>query len=172
MRLASPVLRSSANLTGLRLNGTEVPEAGLSAAIAGHFGVPIVMISGDDVAVAETQALLGPVEGAVVKRAIGFHSAATMTPQAARALRDKALDEGRTRARDGVRRHAELRPYRVQTPVQLEVVFKSYRAPEILSYLPIVERPTSHSIRFTGADMPTVSRFLQFISHYEPGMAP
>lgn len=156
---------SSANLTGVRLNGTEVPEAGISAAIAGHFGVPIVMISGDDVAVAEAQALLGPIEGAVVKRAIGFHSAATKTPEAARALI-------RERAREGVRRRAELRPYRLERPIRLEVAFKSYQVPELLAYLPMVERPTSHSIRFTGPDMPTVSRFLQFIGHYEPGIAP
>lgn len=156
---------SSANLTGLRLNGAEVPEAGLSAAIAGHFGVPVVMISGDDMAVAEAQALLGPLEGAVVKRALGFHSAATMTPQASRALI-------RQRAREAVRRHAELRPYRVARPVQLEVAFKNYRAAEVLSFLPNVERPTSHTIRFAGADIAVISRFLQFISHYEPGIVP
>lgn len=156
---------SSANLTGVRLNGVEVPEAGISAAIAGHFGVPVVMISGDDVVVEEARALLGPIEGAVVKRAIGFHSAATTTPQAARAIIRDA-------ARTAVRRHAELRPYRLQSPVRLEVAFKSYRAPELLSYLPMVERPTSHSIRFSAPDMPAISRFLQFISHYEPGITP
>ena len=44
-----------------------VPEAGLNAAIAGHFGVPVVMISGDDAAVDGGAELLGPIEGAVVK---------------------------------------------------------------------------------------------------------
>jgi len=47
---------SSAHLADLRLNGVSVPEAGLNAAIAGHFRVPVAMITGDDAAVKETQA--------------------------------------------------------------------------------------------------------------------
>jgi D-amino peptidase len=156
---------SSARLTGVRLNGTEVPEAGISAAVAGHFGVPVVLISGDDVAVEEARRLLGDVEGAVVKRAIGFHSAASMTPQAARALI-------RERARVALQRRAEFRPYVLPTPIQLDLSFKHYRAAELLAYLPIVERTTSHSIRFVGPDMPAITRFLEFTGNYEPGITP
>ncbi len=58
---------SSARLADVRLKGISVSEAGLNAAIAGHFNVPVIMISGDDAVVKETQALLGDVEGAVVK---------------------------------------------------------------------------------------------------------
>ncbi len=67
---------SSANYAGVALNGVPVPEGGINAAIAGHFGVPVVMVSGDDAAVEEMRRLIGNVEGAVVKRALGFHSAA------------------------------------------------------------------------------------------------
>ncbi len=55
---------SSAHLADLKLNGVSMPEAGLNAAIAGHFGVPVAMISGDDAIVKEAQALLGPIVGA------------------------------------------------------------------------------------------------------------
>ena len=50
---------SSANLTAVRLNGVAMSEASLNAAIAGHFGVPVIMISGDDAIVAEARNLLG-----------------------------------------------------------------------------------------------------------------
>ena len=63
---------SSARLTSIELNGRPMAEAGINAAIAGHFAVPVVMVSGDDAAVEETRALLGDVEGAIVKRAISF----------------------------------------------------------------------------------------------------
>lgn len=46
---------SSANLARVALNGVAVPEAVLNAAIAGHFGVPVAMISGDDAIVAEAR---------------------------------------------------------------------------------------------------------------------
>ena len=127
----------------MALNGVTVPEAGVNAAIAGYFGVPVVAISGDDVAVAEAQALLGTIEGAVVKRAISFHSAATMTPAAAQALI-------RAKVKAGIQRRGELQPYLVRAPVRLDVGFKHYRPAELLGYLSIVERTSSHSIRFTG----------------------
>ena len=156
---------SSANLAAVELNGVAVPEAGLNAAIAGHFGVPVVMVSGDDAAVEETRKLLGDVEGAVVKRAISFHAAATMTPEAAQALI-------RQRVRAALGRRAAFKPYTVAAPVRLDVTFKSYRPAELLAYLPIVERTTAHAVRFSGRSILEVSRFLEFITGYEPGLTP
>jgi D-amino peptidase len=156
---------SSANYARVALNGTDMPEAGISAAIAGHFGVPVVMISGDDVAVEETRRLLGDVEGAVVKRALSFHSATTLTPQAAQALI-------RERARVAVGRRAGLKPYVLQAPVRLDLTFKSYRPAEVVAYLPMVTRTDAHSIRFSGRDVLEVSRFLEFLGTYEPGLTP
>ena len=66
---------SSANLADVRLNGISVPEGGINAMVAGHFNVPVIMVSGDDAAVKEVTALLGDIEGAVVKWNYGFHSA-------------------------------------------------------------------------------------------------
>jgi len=65
---------SSASLAGVRLNGVSMPEAGVNAAIAGHFNVPVIMISGDDAIIKEATALLGDIEGAVVKWAYGCRS--------------------------------------------------------------------------------------------------
>jgi D-amino peptidase len=72
---------SSARLADVRLNGISMPEAGINAAIAGHFDVPVILISGDDAIVMEATDLLGNIEGAVVKWAISFHSAKTLTPR-------------------------------------------------------------------------------------------
>ncbi len=57
---------SSGRFAAVTLNGMPMPEAGINAAIAGHFGVPVIMISGDDVIVEEASTLLGDIEGAVV----------------------------------------------------------------------------------------------------------
>jgi D-amino peptidase len=156
---------SSANLADVRLNGVSVPEAGLNAAIAGHYRVPVAMISGDDAAVKEAQALLGPIEGAIVKWSYGFHSARTLTPEA-------SCDRIREAAKTAVGRRAQMKPYVLTTPVTLDVRFKSYRPSEVLSYLPIVERTDAHSIRFRGKDMVETIRFLEFVTNYEPGLTP
>lgn len=156
---------SSARLADVQLKGISVGEAGLNAAIAGHFNVPVIMISGDDAVVKETQALLGDVEGAVVKWASGFHSAKTIMPNASYQL----IREKVTKA---VRRIKDFKPYKLAAPIQLDVRFKNYRPSEVLSYLSIVERTDAHSIRFTGKDMIEVSKFLEFIVTYEPGLEP
>ena len=156
---------SSARLTDVRLKGVSVSEAGINAAIAGHFNVPIIMVSGDDAVVKETTTLLGNIEGAVVKWASGFHSAKTMTPAA-------SCDLIRNKAQQAVRRIREFKPYKLNAPIELNVSFKNYRPSEVLSYLSIVERTDAHTIRFVGKDIIEVSKFLTFINTYELTLEP
>ncbi|MCO6512098.1 MAG: M55 family metallopeptidase [Aridibacter famidurans] len=156
---------SSARLSDIRLNDVTMSEGSFNAAIAGHFGVPVIMISGDDAAVKEVTGVVGDIEGAVVKWNYGFHSARTMMPEAAYSLI-------REKVRKAMSRIGELKPYKVSTPVKLDVRFKSYRPSELLSYLSIVERTDSHSIRFSGKDMIEASKFMEFILTYEPGLEP
>lgn len=156
---------SSAHLTSVALNGTPVPEAGISAAIAGRFGVPVALITGDDAIVDEARRLIGPMEGAVVKRAISFHSAETMTPKASQELI-------RAAAKRAIEGRSTLRPYVVKAPVELELTFKNYRTAEILAYLPYVTRVNAHAVRFTGRDVLEVSRFLEFVNTYETDLTP
>jgi D-amino peptidase len=156
---------SSANITSVKLNGTEVPEAGVNAAIAGSFGVPVIMISGDDAIVKEAQDLLGDVEGAVVKWALGFHSARSLTPGAAtKVIRDTA--------RKAVSRITEFKPYVLSNPITFDLSLKHYQPVELLGYLSNVERTSSHSIRYVGHDMVDVSRFFQFVTHYSISLQP
>ena len=156
---------SSARLADVRLNGVSMPEAGINAAIAGSFNVPIIMISGDDAIVKEATDLLGSIEGAVVKWSVSFHAAKTLTPE-------MAYELIREKTKKAIQRIKEFKPYKVKQPVQLDVRFKAYRPSELLAYLPIVQRTDSHSIRFIGKDIIEVSKFLEFITNYEPSLEP
>jgi D-amino peptidase len=156
---------SSANLTDVQLNGQQMSESTINATIAAHFGVPVVMISGDDAAVNEARAAFGA-EGAVVKRAISFHAAATMTPEAGQAL----IKE---RVRTALARRASFKPYTaLRAPYRLDVSFKNYRPVEILAYLPIVERIASHTIRYNARNIIEVSKFIEFITSYAVDITP
>jgi D-amino peptidase len=66
----------------------------------------------------------------------------------------------------------DFEPVVIDTPVTLEVSFKNYMPVEVLGYLPNVERIDSHTIRFAGKDMVETSKFLTFITSYEPGLSP
>ena len=123
------------------------------------------MISGDDAVVAEARSLLGDIEGATVKEAISFHAATTLMPEAAFAL----IAEKVTAA---VGRIDEFKPYRLEPPIELEVSFKNYRPPQLLSYLPVVEQVDSHTIRYVADDMVAISEFLEFITSYQVDLTP
>jgi D-amino peptidase len=156
---------SSARLTEVRLNGKQTSEAYFAGVFAGRYGVPVIMVSGDDAAVAEARAALGDIEGAVVKWNYGFHSARTLTPAAGR----KLIGERVTTA---MKRLRSFRPTVVTPPITLDVHFKSYRPPEVLSYLPIVERTDSHGIRYVAKDMLEAARFIEFVTTYTIELEP
>src|SRR5262252_745213 len=142
----------------ISLNGKAVPEAGFNAAIAGDFGVPVVFLSGDQTIAEEAKRLLGPIETAVVKQAIGFYSATMMHPEDAQRLI-------RAGVKRGVERRGGLKPYRQPHPVKLEIEFKDTINAEVVSYLPSVERPRGNTVIFTGRDMVEASKFLQVVSN-------
>ena len=156
---------SSGRLAGVWLNEQPMSEAGISAAVAGHFGVPVIMMSGDDAAVAEARSLIGDIEGAVLKWNISFHSAKTMMPAAAYRLIGEKV-------RTALSRLDEFQPLRLTAPITLDVRFKNYRPSQVLAYLPIVERTDSHSIRYVGSSMIEISGFLEFLTNYSAGLEP
>jgi D-amino peptidase len=156
---------SSANIAGLKLNGVDMPETGVNAAIAGDFGVPVVMISGDDAIVAEATALLGDIEAATVKWNYGFHSARTLMPEA-------ALDVIREKVSMALARLDDFEPFRLEGPVTVDLTYKNYMPAELMAYLPNVERLDSHTIRFVGRDMTEVSKFLEFATSYSASATP
>ena len=137
----------------------------MNAAIAGQFGVPVIMVSGDDVSVAENQAIIGDVEGAVVKWAKGFHSALTLTPKA-------GYEVIRTTTKSAINRIDDFEPYVLDTPIELELSLKHYQPVELLAYLPNVEKVNSHTIKFVGQNMTEISKFLKVVLSYRVDLQP
>jgi D-amino peptidase len=147
---------SSARLLHLKLNGAEVGEGVWNAAIAGSFGVPVLFISGDRAAVEQFRATVPAAEGVVVKEGLGYHAAVTLTPARGQQL----IREGVERA---VRRAGEMKPYAVQTPVELEIGFKLTLDAERVSYIPGLRRVDAHAVAGTLPDMPAAAKLLQVV---------
>jgi D-amino peptidase len=156
---------SSAHYARVALNGNSVTEGEYNAAYAGAKGVPVIFASGDDVAVAELKSRLGNIETVETKKALSFHSAETLTPEAACERIHDGVKAALARLRD-------FKPYVIQTPITLEITFKNYLPAEVLSYLPIVQRVDAHTIRYVGKNMDEIDDFEEFISNYNPDLAP
>ncbi len=101
------------------VNGRKTGELGQWAIVAGHFDVPMLMVSGDEAACVEARQFFGNIETAVTKRGIGRNRAE---------LVDAA--ESRARIREAAKRAVSLigkvKPYRVNMP--MEIVLESNRA--------------------------------------------
>ncbi len=156
---------SSATLARVALNGVDMTEGAWNAAVAGHFNVPVVMVSGDDAAIAEIRKVIGNIEGAETKKSLGFHSALTITPQA-------ALVEIGQKVKAGLARRASLPPYKPQGALVVDVTFKNYLPAEVLAYLPMFERTSAHAVRFRPKDMAEAASVMEFIEEYRPDLAP
>ena len=153
---------SSARLTSVKINGKVMTEGSWNAAVAGEFGVPVIMIAGDDAAVKEVKALIGNAEGAIVKESISFHSAKSLHPEAAYDL----IAEKTSYAVKNIKKY---KPYKIKGPLTVSVSFKHYQPSQILSYLKMFKRTDSHTIEFKAKDMIEASHIMRVVTGYKGG---
>ncbi|HET9309487.1 MAG TPA: M55 family metallopeptidase [Candidatus Sulfotelmatobacter sp.] len=140
----------------LHLNGKAVSEGSFNAAVAAELHVPVVFLSGDDQAVADAQANIGPIETVTTKKALGFSAGVMMAP----ATVAQSIHEGVLR---GTRRRAELHPVAPVTPITLEWRFNNVTQAEMVSYLPGSKRSDGNTVLFTVANMAEASRLLTVV---------
>lgn len=112
---------SSTCVTNLWLNDILVGEFGLNGALAGYYGVPVIMVTGDQTACEQTVELLGEMETAVVKQATGRYSAECLPPEVTR----KLISEAASRAVLNLKHGKALEPFVVDYPVLVSVEFRS-----------------------------------------------
>jgi len=147
--------RGAIGIRDLRVNGASVPEGGWNAAIAGHFGVPVVAISGDQTVCKQVAGLVGPIETAVVKEAGGIYSATVMPPSESQRLIHQKV-------KAAVARLSSFKPYAVKTPLTIEIELGTTADAEIWSWLPGFAR-SANTIRYTARDMIEAARIFGVI---------
>jgi D-amino peptidase len=103
----------------LRFNGTLVGETGINAALCGHWGCPVLLVTGDRAVCREGRELLG--EGLTtveVKVGLGRFSARNIPAVRAREL----IEDGAKRA---LKELKAVQPYDPGRPCEIEIEFTS-----------------------------------------------
>jgi D-amino peptidase len=98
------------------VNGKVLNEVGINALIAGELGVSVSLVSGDDVLIEETKAMLPNGFVAIVtKRAVGRSAAITYSPAKVRRMLQAGAAEAVRRERQG-----DFKPLTMDRPYQVD----------------------------------------------------
>ena len=136
------------------LNGQPVGEIGWNAAICGHYGVPVILISGDQTACAEAVDLLREIETAVVKQASGRMAAECLPPQVAR----QKIAEAARQAVERLCQGQTPAPLRLDLPVIVTVELVQSQMADRAAIFPGARRLEGKRVEFTAEDAPTAYR--------------
>lgn len=142
----------------VRVNGASMGEGGLNTTVAAWYGVPVVLVTGDDVAVKEVAEIATSAKTVAVKRAIN--------PRAVelRAFKDVHADIERA-AREGVAGAKKFPPRRAAS-YRVEVQFQDVAIPEVAENLPGMQRPAPDTIAFTQDTMPKAYTLIRLLYRY------
>ena len=127
---------SSKTVANVWLNDILTGEYGLNAALAGHFGVPVIMATGDQTACAQIVNLLGDMETAVVKQASGRFAAECLTPQVAHEMIFMSTVRAMERLTEGM----VPDPFVLDSPIQVTVEFFTSDMADKANKIPFTKR--------------------------------
>ncbi len=130
----------------VRINDEVVGESGLNALVAAHYGVPIMLVSGDAATAAEARSIAPDAEKVIVKESRGRFVAAHIHPT----LACEMLEAGATRA---TQRLAAMQPPQFTLPVTIEVTFLVADMAEMALWIRDVERVAPRTVKVVGENM-------------------
>lgn len=130
----------------ISVNGRQIGELGLNAAIAGYFGVPVALVTGDNAVAEEAKKFRGNIKTVIVKKAIGRYAAQCLVPSKAR----KLIKEGAVEALKSV---TKFKPFRIEPPIRFEITFMHTGMTEMAELIPKVKRLDDRTLTYTSDDL-------------------
>lgn len=146
------------------VNDRVLNETGINALVAAEYGVPVVLVSGDDVVVREAKEQLGPgVIGVVTKWAIGRSAAITLSPAV---VRQMLADSAAVAVRRALR--GEFKPFTLARPYRIEFTLRRSYPAELIAPIDSMpgfglEKTGDRTYRLTTMDAREMARLLDAI---------
>ena len=138
----------------IRLQGRVAGETLLDAAIVGHYGTPVVLVTGADDVCREARADLGEDLATVeVKKVLGPTACASLVPK-------RTFPMIREAAERAVRERGKRRPWTTSSPVTLEVDFHRREMAARALEVGVGERTGERTVKWTGVDVPSTVTLL------------
>jgi len=109
---------SSRTVEHVTLNGERIGEFGLRTILAGCFGIPVVLVTGDSATADEARRYVPNIEAVVVKESLNISCALSLSPEKARRL----IRRGAERA---LHRKEDIAPYQPPPPYELVIEYQA-----------------------------------------------
>lgn len=135
-------------------NELELGEIGISTATASHVGVPMCMISSDEVGCAELASLVPGVATAVTKYGIGRYMARCLHPSVTWPAIEKA-------AFDGVQKAPSLPLWKPSFPVLAKLEFNRGELADYASRMPGTSRVDQYTVSYEAPNLPELHRAMR-----------
>ncbi len=132
---------SSTTWFDFSVNGQSVGEVGIEACYAGHWGVPLIMVQGDEACCAEAQAQFPGIVTAPVKHGLMRFKASGPAPELGRELTARNVAEAVALARAKT-----LQPFRPELPLTVRLTFTSTDQAEAAADKPGVRRVDGRTV--------------------------
>ncbi|WP_339252850.1 M55 family metallopeptidase [Sporosarcina sp. FSL W8-0480] len=149
-RAGQPGVMSHSMTFGVRtmfINDVEIGELGLNAYVAGHYGVPVIMVAGDDQACREAEALIPGIVTAAVKQSISRSAVKTLHPKKSQALLEEKTAEA-------IAKRTMIKPLIPPAQPILRIEFTNYGQAEWAALMPGCEiEPGTTIVRFEARDI-------------------
>ena len=132
-------------ISRVTLNGVECGESGINGLVALGHNVPVALITGDQVTIAEAEPFFRQVEQVVVKGSVTRFAAAQVHP-------DEAREMVRAGAEAAVRRIGSVPLPDIELPARLDVEFQTADMAHVATWVKGVARTGTRAVRIAGDD--------------------
>jgi D-amino peptidase len=149
-RAGKPGVMSHSMIHAVRnfyINDHQIGEMGFNAYVAGHYGVPIVLVSGDEQAAKEAEGIIPGITTAIVKESISRSAVKSLTPKNAGALL-------REKVKEALEKQQIVKPLEPPNNPELKIEFNNYGQAEMAHLMPGTEIiPDTTTVRFQAKDI-------------------
>ncbi|MCP2244463.1 D-amino peptidase [Lentzea aerocolonigenes] len=156
--LAHTYLENS--ITGVWLDGVHASEGRLNAALAAEHGVPVLLVTGDDLTCSDAESYAPSAGTVAVKECVSRYAAVCLPPTVAFSHITEASTAAMTRAG---RVPGAVAPHRI------EVEFDATHLAEAAAVVPTVEQVDVRRVGFDAASMTETMKAFKVVTHVAAG---
>ena len=137
----------------IHLNGQAVGETTINGALAGYFGVPVLMVSGDQKLAEEVQEMGTGTTSVIIKEGRGRTCGLMLSLEKIKVMLEDAAVNAWEKRKD-------IEPFVLETPVELLIKLQETQMADIAERIPGLVRVDDLTVQYTHEDYLTVFKTL------------